>query len=110
MVNEQDKSSIASQYLNNQKRNKRKICQQEMQHVQSVGAKITRSKKLIIKSSFYICIACNRCLHKRSVIQFHEDQCEHSVSDMCTRVMMRKNTLQNICQKNKNKAYSMPIY
>ena len=84
MVNGQDKSSITRQYLNNQKR---KICQQQMLHVQSVSAKITRFKKLIIDGPFYICIVCNRCLYKRSVIQFHEDQFEHLISDMYTGVV-----------------------
>ena len=84
MVNGQDKSSITRQYLNNQRRPKRKICQQQMPHVQSVSVKITRFKKLIIDGPFYICIVCNRSLYKRSVIQFHEDQFEHLISDMYT--------------------------
>ena len=87
MVNGQDKSSITRQYLNNQRRQKRKICQQQMLHVRSVSAKITRFKKLIIDGPFYICIVCNHCLYKRSVIQFHEDQFEHFISDMYTSVV-----------------------
>ena len=87
MVNGQDKSSITRQYLNNQRRQKRKVCQQQMLNVQSVSAKITRFKKLIIDGSFYICIVCNRCLYKRSVIQFHEDRFEHLISDMYTSVV-----------------------
>ena len=76
MVNGQDKSSITRQYLNNQRRHKRKICQQQMPHVQSVSAKITKFKKLITDSPFYICAVCHRCLYclyKRSIIQFPED-------------------------------------
>lgn len=72
MVNGQDKSSITTQYMNNQKRQKRKICQQQVPHVQSVQS-VRRFKKSIIDGPFYICAACNRCLYKRSVIQFHED-------------------------------------
>ena len=87
MVNGQDKSSITRQYLNNQRRHKRKICQQQMPHVQSVSARITRFKKLITDGPFYICVVCNRCLYKRSVIQFHEDQFEHLISDMYTSVV-----------------------
>ena len=87
MVNGQDKSSITRQYLNNQRRQKRKICQQQMPHVRSVSAEITRFTKLIIDGPFYICIVCNRCLYKRSVIQFHEVQFEHLISDIYTSVV-----------------------
>ena len=64
MVNEQDKSSITRQYLNNQRRDKRNICQQQMPHVQSVNAKITRFKKLITDGPCYICVVCNHSLYK----------------------------------------------
>ena len=87
MVNGRDKSSITRQYFNNQRRHKRKICQQQIPHVQSISAKITRFKKLITGGPFYICVVCDRCLYKRSVIQFHEDQFEHLISDIYTRVV-----------------------
>ena len=87
MDNGQDKSSITSQHLNNQRRHKRKICQQQMPHVQSVGAKIIWFKKSTIDGPFYICVVCNRCLYKRSIIQFHEDKFEHLRSDMYTGVV-----------------------
>ena len=35
----------------------------------------------------FTCVVCNRCLHKRSVIQFHEDQFEHLILDMYTGVV-----------------------
>ena len=48
---------------------------------------ITRFKKLITDGPFYICVQCNCCLYKWSVIQFHEDQFEHSIWDMYTGVV-----------------------
>ena len=35
----------------------------------------------------FTCAVCNRCLYKRSVIQFHEDQFEHLISDVYTGVV-----------------------
>ena len=58
-----------------------------MPHVQTVSVKITRFKKLIIDGPFYICVVCNRCLYKRSYIEFHKDQFDHLISDMCTEVV-----------------------
>ena len=58
-----------------------------MSHVQSVSTKITRFKKLIIDEPFYTCIVCNRCLYKKFVSQFREDQFEHLISDMYTSVV-----------------------
>ena len=58
-----------------------------MPHVQSVSSKITKFKKLITDGPFYICVVCNGCLYRRSVIQFHKDQFEHLISDMYTGVV-----------------------
>ena len=53
-----------------------------MPHAQSIGAKSTRFKKLIIDGQFYLCVVYKRCLCKRFVIQFHEDQFQHLISGM----------------------------
>ena len=71
VVNEQDE---ASKYLNNKKRRKRIITKKQMPRVQSVGAKTTRFKKLIIEGAFYIGVVRNRFLCKRSVIRSHKAQ------------------------------------
>ena len=71
MVNEQEE---AIQYLNNKKTRKRIISKKQMPRVQSVGAKITRFKKLIIEGAFYIGVVRNHFLCKRSVMRSHEAQ------------------------------------
>ena len=108
VVNEPDKSSITSQYLNNKRRQKRKIYQLMILHVQPAGGKITRFQNLIIDDPFYLCVLCSRmCLYKRYVIRFHDDQFEHLIPDMCSGwcLLMRKN---KTCQKNKKEKCFMP--
>ena len=105
VVNEPDKSSITSQYLNYKRRQKRRIYQLMILHVQPAGGKITRFQNLIIDGPFYLCVLCSRmCLYKRSVIRFHDDQFEHLIPDMCSGwcLLIRKNKtcVRKIKRKN----------
>ena len=61
-----------------QKRRERKSVRQQIQRNEATK-RIERFKKVVMEGPYYVCVVCNRCLYRRSVVVFKEE-CYENVS------------------------------
>ena len=82
--------------------------------ISDIDKRIQRFKELIMKGPYYICVVCNRCLYKRSVVVFKEDKYESLNSKFYFSHIQNFNRSQYICltchRKLKSKKNLIPYH
>ena len=68
-----------------------------MSAISDMEKRIHRFKNLIMEGPYYICVVCNRCLYKRSVVVFKNDEYESLDSKFYFSRVRSFNGSQYIC-------------